>query len=164
MKKKLGKPIEITIINYKRQKKTTKLQTTNQYQLNKRRTLIRRQTEANKEKKQEKETKKKRKQRRENLIDEDVDVGRFFELATTKKTYVNGLNLQEIKNEILEEYTCAFEKIGSMLIDELEQKTNIRFKNFNDFENHINALDNGCYGSDDVIFTGWLYKLNAPEF
>ena len=51
-----------------------------------------------------------------------------------------------------------------MLIGELEQKSNIRFENGDDFENYINAIDNGGYDSDDVIFTGWLYKLNTPEF
>ena len=37
------------------------------------------------------------------LIDEDIDLGRFFELATANRKYVNGLNLHEIKNEILED-------------------------------------------------------------
>ena len=31
----------------------------------------------------------------------DSDIGRFFELATTNRKKVNGLNLHEIKNEIL---------------------------------------------------------------
>ena len=51
-----------------------------------------------------------------------------------------------------------------MLIGEIEQKTNIRFKNFNDFESYINAIDNSGYDTEVVIFTGWLYKLNTPEF
>ena len=55
---------------------------------------------------------KKRKQKRENKV-EDVDIGSFFELATTNKRYVNGLNLHEIKSEILEVYTGDFELIGS---------------------------------------------------
>ena len=54
--------------------------------------------------------------------------------------------------------------IGSLLIGELEQKTNIRFKNINYFENYINAIDNVGYDSDDIIFTGYVYKLNTPEF
>ena len=45
-----------------------------------------------------------------------------------------------------------------MLIGEIEQKTNIRFKTVDDFETYINAIDNGGYDSEDVIFTGWLYK------
>ena len=54
--------------------------------------------------------------------------------------------------------------IGSMLICELKQKTNIRFKNSDDFKSHINAIDIGGYDSDDVTVTEWLYKLNKPEF
>ena len=50
-----------------------------------------------------------------------------------------------------------------MLIGEIEQKTNIRFKNTDDFETYINAIDNGGYGSEDVIFIGWLCKLNTPK-
>ena len=51
-----------------------------------------------------------------------------------------------------------------MLIGELEQITNIRFKSVDNFENYINAIDKGGYDSDDVIFTVWLYNLNTPEF
>ena len=54
--------------------------------------------------------------------------------------------------------------IGFILIGELELETNSRFKNVDDFENYNNAIDNGGYDSEDVIFTGWLYKLNTPEF
>ena len=60
------------------------------------------------------------------MLEADIDLGRFFELATTNTKYVNDLNLQ--KKEILEEYTCDFELIGSMLVGEIEQKSNIRFK------------------------------------
>ena len=139
-------------------KKTTKLQKKKQYELNKRKTLIRKQNESNKEIKRNE-----RRQRKENMV-EDIDIGRFFELATTDRQYVNGLNLHEIKNDILEDYTGDFELIGSMLVGEIEQKTNIRFKNVDDFESYINAIDNSGYDSEYVIFTGWLYKLNTPEF
>ena len=50
-----------------------------------------------------------------------------------------------------------------MLIGEIEQKTNIRFTNVDDLETYINAIDVD-YDSEDVIFTGWLYKINTPEF
>ena len=43
-------------------------------------------------------------------------------------------------------------------------KKNIRFKNVDDFETYISAIDNGGCDGDDVIFTGWLYKLKTPEF
>ena len=58
-----------------------------------------------------------------------------MELATTSKRYVNGLNLHEIKNEVLEEYTDDFELLGFMLIVEIEQETNIKFKNVDDLRN-----------------------------
>ena len=87
-----------------------------------------------------------------------------MELATTNKRYINGFHLNEIENEILKDYTGDFELIGSMLIGEIEQKTNIRFENVDEFETHINAIDNSGYDSGDVIFTGLLYKLNTPEF
>ena len=83
----------------------------------------------------------KKKQKRENIINEDIDFGTFFELATTNGKYVNGLYLHEMKNEILEEYSGDFELIGSMLIGEIEQKTNNRFKIFEDFETYANAID-----------------------
>ena len=120
--------------------------------------MIRRQNESNREKKQNE-----RRQKRENVV-EDINIGRFFELATTDRQNVNALNLHEIKNEILEDYTGDFELIGSMLVGEIEQKTNIRFKNVDDFESYINAIDNSGYDSEDVVFTGWLYKLNTLEF
>ena len=43
-----------------------------------------------------------RRQRRENMV-EDIDIGRFCELATTDKIYVNSLNLHEIQNEVLDD-------------------------------------------------------------
>ena len=86
---------------------------------------------------------------------EGVDLGRFFELATTDKYYVNKLNLHEIKNEILQDYKGEFKLNGSTWIGEMEQKTNIRFKKLDDFESYINAIDNSGYDSEDV-FIGWL--------
>ena len=62
-------------------KKKTKLQ---------KRKLIRRQNESTRIRKQNE-----RRQRRDNIV-EDIDIDRFFELATTDRTYVNGLNLHEI--------------------------------------------------------------------
>ena len=40
-----------------------------------------------------------RKQKREIIIDEDIDLGRVFKLATTTNMFVNSLNLYEITNE-----------------------------------------------------------------
>ena len=67
-----------------------------------------------------------RKQKRENMV-EDIDLGRFFELATSIKIYVNSSNLHEIKNEILQDYTGDFVSNGLMIIGPVEHKTNIRF-------------------------------------
>ena len=163
--KKQNKKIRKHEENYKkynrqlqRTKRPTKLQKKKENELNKRRKLIRIQNESNRERKQNE-----RRQKRENMV-EDINIGRFFELATTDRQYVNALNLHEIKIETLEDYTGDFELIGSMLVGEIEQKTNIRFKNVDDFESYINAIDSSGYDSEDVIFTGWLYKLNTPEF
>ena len=103
-----------------------------------------------------------RRQKRKNIA-EDIDVGRFFELAKTNRKYVNGLNLHEIKNEYLEDYTGDFELNGLMIIRPIEHKTIIRFKNMKDFERYINAIDFD-YDSEDVTFTVYVYKLNTPQF
>ena len=50
-----------------------------------------------------------------------------------------------------------------MLIGEIEQKTNIRFKKSNDFETYNNVIVNGGYDSEDVTFSAWLYILNTLE-
>ena len=42
-----------------------------------------------------------RKQKGENRIDEEIDSGWFFDLASPNQIYVNRLNLQEIKNQYL---------------------------------------------------------------
>ena len=94
---------------------------------------------------------------------DDIDLGRFFELATSNKIYVNKLNLHEIKNKILQDYTSDFELNGKMIIGPVEHKTNIRFKSMDDFERYINAIDID-YDSEEVIFTGYVYKLNTPHF
>ena len=60
------------------QKKKTKLE---------KKKLIRKQNESNKEIRRNE-----RRQKRENIA-EDIDLGRFFELATTNRKHVNGLNL-----------------------------------------------------------------------
>ena len=50
-----------------------------------------------------------------------------------------------------------------MIIGPIEHKTNIRFKNMDDFESYRNAIDVD-YDSEDVIFTGYVYKINTPQF
>ena len=50
-----------------------------------------------------------------------------------------------------------------MIIGHFEHKTNIRFKNMDDFESYINAIDTE-YDSEDVTFTGYVNKLKTPQF
>ena len=107
--------------------------------------MIRKQNKSNREIKRNEG-----RQKRENIA-EDIDLGRFFQLATTSKEYVNGSKLHENKNEVLEDHTGDFELIGSMLLGEVEQKTNIRFKNVDELESYINAIDNSGYDSEDVF-------------
>ena len=129
-----------------------------QLQKTKKKKLTREQNESNREIKRNE-----RRQKRENLEEEDIDLGRFLELATSNKIYVNNLNLHEIKDEILQDYTGDFELNGEMIIGATKHKTNIRFKNMDDFENYINAIDVD-YDSEDVTFTGYVYKLNTTHF
>ena len=135
-------------------KKLKKLQKKKKYELNKNRKLIRIQNESNKETKQNE-----RRQKGENIV-EDVDLGRFFELATSNKIYVNNINLHEIKNEIPQDYIGDFELNGKLIIGPVEYKTNIRFKNMDVFERYKNAIDID-YDSEDVVFTGYVYKLDT---
>ena len=47
---------------------------------------------------------------------------------------------------------------GSMLIGEIEQKTNNMFKSVDNFETYVNATDNGGYDREDVFLQdGCLY-------
>ena len=56
-----------------------------------------------------------------------------------------------------------FELFGSFLIGEKEQKTNFRPKDVVVFESFINNID-ADYNNEDVILTGWIYKLYTTEF
>ena len=50
-----------------------------------------------------------------------------------------------------------------MVIGPVEHKTKIKYKKMDDFETYKNAIDVD-YDSEDVSFTGNLYKLNKPQF
>ena len=108
---------------FQKTKKTTKLQKKKQYELNKRKSLNTKQNESNRELKQNE-----RRQKRQTLVDEGNDLGRFFVLASSDKIYVTSLNLHDIKNEILQDYTSDFELYGLMVIGPIEHKTNIKFE------------------------------------
>ena len=97
------------------------------------------------------------------MVEDDSKSSKTFELATTNKIYVNRKILNEIKNGISEDYTGDFKLIGSMLIGEIEQKTNVRLRKVEDFETYNNAIHDD-YDSEGVIFTGCFYELNSPEF
>ena len=87
--KKLKKTIKntnINLINQKDNRNTAE----NQYESNKRKVLFRKENETKKETKQIE-----RKQNREKLIEEDIDLSRFFELTSSGKIYVTRLNLHE---------------------------------------------------------------------
>ena len=99
----------------------------------------------------------------ENLVKEYVTLGKFFELATSDKIYVNNLNLHEFKKENLLDYKGDFELNGSMIIGPFDYRTNTRLKNMDDFESYINAIDID-YDSEAVTFTGYVYNLNTPQF
>ena len=71
--------------------------------------------------------------------------------------------MHEIKNDILQEYTGVFELSGLIITGPPKQKTNIRFKNIDDFESYINAIDVD-YASEGVTFTGYVYNLDTPQF
>ena len=103
-----------------------------------------------------------RRQKRENMV-EDNDLSRFFELAASNKIYVNNLNSHEIKNEVLQSYTGDFELNGIKINGPIEHETYIRFKNTDVFESYRNAIDVD-FDSEDVTFTGYVYKLNTPQF
>ena len=71
------------LVEQQKTKKSTKLQN-KEYELNKERTLFRKQNESNRERKQNE-----RRQKRENLVEEDIALSRFFELATIKKNLLS---------------------------------------------------------------------------
>ena len=50
-----------------------------------------------------------------------------------------------------------------MIIGHIEHKTSIRFKNMDDYEGYLSAIDID-YDSEDVTFTGCVCKLNTPQF
>ena len=53
--------------------------------------------------------------------------------------------------------------IGSMLIGEIKQKTNLRFKVIANFETYIIAFDVD-YSLEDLVFIRWFYKFSTPQF
>ena len=65
-------------------------------------------------------------------------------------------NLHEIKNEIVLDYTGAFEMVGNLKIGDQIRQTNTRFRNMDDYEAYINAIDQD-YDSEEALFNGYIY-------
>ena len=60
------------------------------------------------------------------------------------------------------DYTGGFEIVGRLKVDNQIRQTHFRFRNINDYEAYINAIDQSYY-SEDAIFKGYIYKLNTPQ-
>ena len=84
-------------------------------------------------------------------------------LKELNKIQVVNINLHEIKHEILQDYEGEFEMVGNLKLGNQIRQTHIRFRNMDDFEAYINAIDQD-YDSDDSIFNGYIYKLDTPQF
>ena len=58
--------------------------------------------------------------------DDEIDVGRFFELAEADKSNIKGLNVHEIRDK-LNDKNRGFELVGDITINGIKRKTNMRF-------------------------------------
>ena len=84
-------------------------------------------------------------------------------LKELNKIEVIDENLHEIKNEILVDYVSGFEMVCNLKVGDQIRQTDIRFRNMDDFEAYINAIDEG-YNAEDAMFIGYVYKINTPKF
>ena len=84
-------------------------------------------------------------------------------LKVLKKIHVVQKNLHEIKQEILVNCTGEFEMVGKLSLGDQIRETHIRFRNMDDFESYINAIDE-AYEAEDAIFNSYIYKINTPQF
>ena len=48
------------------------------------------------------------------------------------------------------------------MVGSLKVLTHIRFRNIDDYESYINAIEQD-YESEDAIFNGYFYKINTPQ-
>ena len=86
-----------------------------------------------------------------------------YQLKELNKIHLIDKILNEIKNEILLDYTAEFEMVGELSIADHIRQTHIRFRNINDYESYINAFEQD-YVSEDAVFNGYSYKLNITQF
>ena len=84
-------------------------------------------------------------------------------LKELNKTQVNNKNLHEIKNQILLDYVGEFEMVGNLKVGDQFRQTHIRFRNSDDFESNINAIDQD-FDSEDAPFNGYIHNLDTPQF
>ena len=94
--------------------------------------------------------------------DDEIDVGRFFELAEADRSNNKGLNVFEIRDK-LDDEKRGFELVGDITINGIKKKTNMRFKKINDFESYIEIIDEK-YDGVDVVFEGDAFHLPQPDF
>ena len=85
------------------------------------------------------------------------------ELKELNKIHVVNKNSQEIKQEIIVDYTGEFEMVGNLKVGDQIRQTHVRFRNMDDFESCINAFDEE-YDAEDAIFNGYIHKLKTPQF
>ena len=103
-------------------KNTTQRQKKMQYELNWRRGLIREQNESSKEIKQNEKRQKKY------IIDEDINLSKFFELTSSSdEIYKTGLSLHENRSETLLDYADDFRLNKLMIKRPVEHETQISF-------------------------------------
>ena len=90
------------------------------------------------------------------------------ELKELNKIHVIEKKLYEIKQEILQDYGGEFEMVGNLKVGNLKvgnqiRQTRSKFRNIDDFDAYINAIDEG-YDAEDAIFNGYIYKIDTPKF
>ena len=102
------------------------------------------------------------KKRSDNNDDEEIDVDRFFEIAETNRSNIEGLKVFEIRDELMNG-NCDFELVGNLTKNGIKEKTNLHFKNMNDFESYFEKIDLKNDG-EDVVFEGHTFQLTQPDF
>ena len=76
-------------------------------------------------------------------------------LRELNKTQIIEENLHEIKQEVLQDDTGAFEMVSNLKVGDQIRQTHIRFRNIYDYESYINAIDES-YDAKDAIFNGYI--------
>ena len=80
----------------------------------------------------------------------------FFNATAEGEVIVDGLNLQEIENDILGRYEGDLEMVADLFIGENFGKTHMRFRNISDYEASFNAIFI-TYDSEDSIVTSVVF-------